>query len=52
LVDLRTRVVESVRRGIFEHVECFYKPERRYSSLGQMSPVEYEEARTKGAAVA
>lgn len=37
--------------GIFEYIECFYNP-RRHSWLGQMSPVEYEKARMKGAAVA
>lgn len=43
---------ESVRAGIFEYIECFYNPRRRHSSLGQMSPVEYEQARMGGAAVA
>ena len=43
---------EGVRAGIFEYIECFYNPRRRHSSLGQMSPVEYEKARMKGAAVA
>lgn len=42
----------AVRAGIFEYIECFYNPRRRHSSLGQMSPVEYEEARMRGAAVA
>ena len=43
---------ESVRAGIFEYIECFYNPRRRHSSLGQMSPREYEQARMGGAAVA
>jgi putative transposase len=43
---------ESVRAGIFEYIECFYNPRRRRSSLGQMSPTEYEQARMGGAAVA
>ena len=43
---------EGVRVGIFEYIECFYNPRRRHSSLGHLSPVEYEEARMKGAAVA
>jgi putative transposase len=43
---------EGVRAGIFEYIECFYNPRRRHSSLGQMSPVEYEQATMKGAAVA
>jgi transposase InsO family protein len=40
-----------VRAGIFEYIECFYNP-RRHSLLRQVSPVEYEEARMGGAAVA
>jgi putative transposase len=43
---------ESVRVGIFEYIECFYNPRRRHSSLGHLSPVEYEQARLRGAAVA
>ena len=43
---------EGVRMGIFEYIECFYNPRRRHSSLGQMSPVEYEQARLGGVAVA
>jgi putative transposase len=43
---------ESVRVAIFEFIECFYNPRRRHSSLGQMSPLEYEQARMEGAAVA
>jgi putative transposase len=43
---------ESVRVAIFEYIECFYNPRRRHSSLGHLSPVEYEQARLGGAAVA
>jgi putative transposase len=43
---------ESVRVGIFEYIECFYNPRRRHSSLGHLSPVEYEQSRLGGAAVA
>ena len=43
---------ESVRVGIFEYIECFYNTRRRHSSLGHLSPVEYERARLRGAAVA
>ena len=43
---------ESVRTAIFEYVECFYNSRRRHSSLGQVSPVEYERARMEGEAVA
>ncbi len=38
--------------GVLEYIECFHNPRRRHSSLGQTSPVEYEEATMKGAAVA
>lgn len=43
---------ESVRVGIFEYIECFYNPRRRHSSLGHLSPVEYEQVRLGGVAVA
>jgi putative transposase len=43
---------QSVRVAIFEYVECFYNARRRHSALGHLSPVEYEEARMKGEAVA
>jgi putative transposase len=43
---------ESVRVGIFEYIECFYNPRRRHSSLGHLSPVEYEQTRLGGVAVA
>ena len=40
------------RVTIFEYIEAFYNTRRRHSALGHLSPVEYEEARTKGEAVA
>ncbi len=43
---------EGVRAGIFEYIECFYNPRRRHSSLNHLSPIEYEEVRMRGAAVA
>ena len=43
---------ESVRIGIFEYIECFYNPCRRHSSLGHLSPVEYEQTRLEDEAVA
>jgi putative transposase len=43
---------ESVRVAIFEYIESFYNPRRRHSSLGNLSPVEYEQGRPGGAAVA
>jgi len=43
---------ESLRVAIFEYIECFYNPRRRHSSLGHLSPAEYEKARMEGAVVA
>ena len=43
---------EGVRAGIFEYIECFYNPRRSHSSLNHLSPIEYEEVRMRGAAVA
>ena len=43
---------QSVRVAIFEYIEAFYNIRRRHSALRHLSPVEYEEARMKGEAVA
>ncbi len=43
---------QSARVAIFEYIEVFYNIRRRHSALGHLSPVEYEEARMKGEAVA
>jgi putative transposase len=39
--DWRTR--DEARLSIFEYLECWYNPKRRHSSLGYLSPAEYEE---------
>lgn len=39
--DWRTR--DEARLAIFEYLECWYNPKRRHSSLGYLSPAEYEE---------
>jgi transposase InsO family protein len=33
---------DEARLAIFEYIECWYNPKRRHSSLGYLSPVEYE----------
>ena len=37
----RTR--NDARADVFDYVECFYNPKRRHSTLGYLSPVEFEE---------
>lgn len=38
--DFRTR--EEARRAVFDWLECFYNVKRRHSSLGSMSPTQFE----------
>jgi putative transposase len=33
------------RASIFEYIETFYNPKRRHSSLGYVSPAQYEQDR-------
>jgi transposase InsO family protein len=40
---------EIARQSLFEYIEVFYNRQRRHSSLGYLSPAEYEEELTKGA---
>jgi len=40
--DYQTRA--EARASIFEYIEAFYNPKRRHSSLGYVSPTEYEKA--------
>jgi transposase InsO family protein len=40
--DYETRA--QARASIFEYIETFYNPKRRHSSLGYVSPAEYEQA--------
>ena len=42
----RFKTKDAARLAIFSYVECFYNPVRRHSTLGQMSPVDYELAAT------
>ena len=39
----RTR--DSARADVFDYIERFYNPRRRHSTLGYLSPVQFEEAR-------
>ena len=33
------------RSDVFDYIECFYNPTRRHSTLGYLSPVQFEQAR-------
>jgi putative transposase len=35
---------EEAKADVFDYVERFYNPRRRHSTLGDLSPVEYENA--------
>ncbi len=39
------RADRAVRSAVFEFVEGFYNPRRRHSSIGYLSPVDYERRR-------
>ncbi len=43
---------QAARTSVFEFIELFYNRERRHSSLGYLSPAEYEQAILEEAAVA
>src|SRR5215213_2642932 len=36
----RTR--DQARADVFDYIECFYNPRRRHSTIGYLSPVEFE----------
>ena len=38
----RTR--EQARADVFDYIELFYNPTRRHSTLGYVSPIQFEEA--------
>ena len=35
--------IEDAKAGLFEYIEIFYNRKRRHSSIGYLSPVDYEE---------
>ena len=39
----RTR--EQARADVFDYIECFYNPTRRHSTLGYVSPLQFEAAK-------
>jgi transposase InsO family protein len=36
----RTR--DEAKANVFDYIECFYNPKRRHSTIGYLSPVEFE----------
>ena len=50
LLDRRTfKTQAEARMAVFEFIEGFYNPRRRHSSLGYLSPVDYERHHTRQA---
>jgi len=48
LLDSRTwRTRAELATAIFEWIECWYNPKRRHSSIGMLSPMDYEAAHTE-----
>ncbi len=43
---------QAARSAIFEYIEGFYNPRRRHSSLGYLSPADYERGKLGEAMVA
>jgi putative transposase len=39
----RFQTREQARLKVFWYIECFYNPRRRHSSLGMLSPIDYEQ---------
>jgi putative transposase len=42
----RTR--DEARADVFDYIERFYNPRRRHSTLGYLSPLDYEQQRRSG----
>ena len=41
-IECSFKTREGARMAIFEYIECFYNRERLHSSIGYLSPVNYE----------
>ena len=53
LLDRRTWSTRAeLASAIFEYIEAFYNPKRRHSSIGYLSPIEFESRHTSTAAIA
>ena len=48
-IDARVKTQAEARMAVFEFIEGFYNPRRRHSSLGYLSPVDYERHHTQQA---
>jgi putative transposase len=33
---------DDAKADVFDYIECFYNPKRRHSTIGYLSPVEFE----------
>jgi putative transposase len=42
----RFRTRTEARVAIFDYIEGFYNPRRRHSTLGQLSPIDYDRRHT------
>jgi putative transposase len=55
-LELLDRQIWDTRRqlaqAIFEYIEAFYNPERRHSSINNLSPIDYDTSHHRPAAVA
>ena len=40
----RTR--DQAKADVFDYIECFYNPRRRHSTLGYLSPIDFEKRAT------
>ena len=53
LLDRQTwKTRRQLAQAIFEYIEAFYNPERRHTSINNMSPIDYENSHNRPAAVA